>query len=482
MVAVAAVPTRDDQADRPLPGMSAARIALGVFLFGAAVRLALASAAPPSNAFDDHFEPIFLMLRAGGEMPRKDACAMCQHPPVFYWSAGMLVRGLIAAGVPQTAIPKALQLAHCLASIAILPFVWLALGRIRTSGFARTTAFGFACLLPRSVYMSSMFANDDLACLFVAIAAWLGLRAIDEDLAPGAALALAAATSLALFTKYTSYVLLPALGLGLLVAATGIARRRRATAGLALALGPPLLLLTAYAASNLATYGAALPARSIAYADVQPHDPGGIEWWSFRPGSFLREPLLVPGQLQSFWTVLWASAWFDVEPKFLNFSEPDIGWWDRYFDWFRGGSFPGLPVPISTGTRLAAVVLLACGLVALALLLAGFIACARRIAAEAVRGARREAAKLVIAPVLVATNLLMIVLIARIVPFFSSLKASYLVPSLPALSILVALGCDGISAKPAGRRGISAVLALLGAALAVHVGWLVAAFLAGRGH
>lgn len=480
MVPVGAVPPPLDPG-RTEP-RAAARIALALFLLGAALRAALAWWAPPANAFDDHFEPIFLALRAGGGMPRRDACAMCQHPPVFYWLAGRLVVALQALGTPAAAIPGALQMAHCATSIAVLPFAWLALGRIRLSAFARVSAFGLACLLPRAIYMSSMFANDDLACLFVAIATWLALRAIDEDLAPGAAAALAAAIALAAFTKYTSYILLPAGALALALAASGGAARRRAFAGLALALGPPLLLLGAYAAGNLAVYGAALPGRSIAYGEVQPRDPGGISWFSFAPWRFLREPILVPGQLQSFWTLLWASAWFDVEPKFLNFSEPDTAWWDRYFDWIRGGAFPGAPLPISPSTRLVAAGLLACGLVAVALFVAGLVAGGRRVAAALHADDRREAARLVLAPAMIAGNLLMVALVARIVPLFSSLKASYLVPSLPAFAIVAALGIDAVARGRAARRTLVAVVGLLAALDAVHVGTLVAAFRAGLGH
>jgi hypothetical protein len=44
---------------------------------------------PPYNAFDDHFEPI-LMIMKSGVTPAKNVCFQCFQPPVFYWLSALI--------------------------------------------------------------------------------------------------------------------------------------------------------------------------------------------------------------------------------------------------------------------------------------------------------------------------------------------------------------------------------------------------------
>lgn len=459
-----------------------ARLALALFAAGTLLRFLLCWTTPPSNAFDDHYQPIHLMLEGGGVLPRKDACSMCQHPPVFYWTAGQFVRAILASGTPPRAIPKILQLASCVCHVLVLPFLWLGLRRVPGLGpLARLVAFGVLCFLPRAIYMSAMFSNDGLSYLCVALGAWLLLRAIDRGWQPRDALLLGLAAAVAVDVKYTCYILLPAIAVALaweMLRAAPAERGRMAVAA-GLALVPPAAVLALYVGQNLAIYGAPLPYRDIDYGAVQPHDPGGMRWFDFAPWDFFREPILLPGRLQSFWTLLWSSAWFDTEPKFLNFTEPDTAWWNRYFDWIRGAAFPGGPIPISGATRAMATGLFACGLFWLALVLLG-AALALRSLGRAIAGRRSaETAKWLALATLVAVNLVMIVLLTRIVPFFSTMKASYLMNSMPAFAAFTALGVERVARHPAGRAATLAALAIVAALSSAHVLRIVAALASG---
>jgi len=451
---------------------------------GAILRVLLCWWTPPSVSFDDHFQPIHLMLQGGGVLPRKDACSMCQHPPVFYWTGGRLVQALLAAGTAPAAIPKILQLWSCGFHVLVLPVLWLVLRRVPgLSPSARLVALAVACFQPRGIYMAAMFSNDGLSWLFVALGTWLLLRLVDRGLRPADAGWLGVAAGIAVDVKYTCYVLLPAIAAALSwrFVASSPADRRRVLAAAAIALVPPALVLGLYVGQNLATYGAPLPYRDIDYAAVQPRDPGGMRWLHFDPRPFFRDPILLPGRLQSFWTLLWSSAWFDTEPKFLDFTEPDTPWWHRYFDWIRGAPFPGGAVPISATTRAIASGLLACGLGWFGVLLAGTALLLKRLACALAAGRSRgdEAAQLLALPVLLATNLVMIALLARIVPFFSTLKASYVMNALPTLLAATAYGVDLAGRTRAGRALVATLLAVLTALSTVHTFRIVGALASG---
>jgi len=74
---------------------------------------------PPSNSFDDHFEPIVMIMQTGAT-PAKDACRQCYHPPVFYWISAIV--GSVAAGMGcgGESLLKLLQFLSCLYGVLTL--------------------------------------------------------------------------------------------------------------------------------------------------------------------------------------------------------------------------------------------------------------------------------------------------------------------------------------------------------------------------
>ena len=115
----------------------------------------------------------------------------------------------------------------------------------------------------------------------------------------------------------------------------------------------------------------------------------------------------------------------------------------------------------------------------LALVLLG-AALALRSLGRAIAGRRSaETAKWLALATLVAVNLVMIVLLTRIVPFFSTMKASYLMNSMPAFAAFTALGVARVARHPAGRAATLAALAIVAALSSAHVLRIVAALASG---
>ena len=141
--------------------------ALIFFILAIALRASLCLSNPPDNAFDNHFEPVGLILQTG-TIPAKDACWECFQPPVFYAVSALIGRLSFDLGAQRTRVKKILQLLCCLYGILTVGIVYLILNKFPLSDFAKIIGFGLVCFLPRHIYMSAMHANDTMAYLFVA--------------------------------------------------------------------------------------------------------------------------------------------------------------------------------------------------------------------------------------------------------------------------------------------------------------------------
>ena len=443
------------------------------------MRLLLCSQNPPTNYFDDHYEPISLIMKSG-EIPRKDACFECYNPPVFYSIEAVSANALRGLGWTADSVQKALQFQNCFYNILTLVFVYLILQRFSfLAAFSRLFAFGTICLLPRHIYMAAMFSNDNLGYLGVAICTYLML-AIQERKEPWFLSALlAVAVSLTVFVKYTGFVVLP------MVAIAFAARAARKADGgrwkplvmMFIALLPPLFLLGSYMVTNYKDYGNVLPwnDKFIDTSIIQPHDAERLNFFSFSPWHYIREPIQVPGQMHSFWTVIYSNAWFDAEPKFLHYTDRDKGWWTQYWSWRTGESaFPAGQTPLSTLTRTLAGGLLIFGLIPLFLIFAGLFQGFRRsiIGKEQFAGFESYLSLFI----LLASNSAMVVLLALKAPVFSSMKASYFLSSLPAFAVFTAHGVQQFENRPLPRLFLIftlIILALLASVHIMHIAWSI---------
>ncbi|MGV7225208.1 MAG: hypothetical protein ACQ9MH_27295 [Nitrospinales bacterium] len=75
------------------------------FIVAVGLRLLLYWTNPPSNHFDNHFEPIFWIMKFG-TIPPKDALWQSYHPPVFYVISAMVGKLAMNTGIAIQQIPK----------------------------------------------------------------------------------------------------------------------------------------------------------------------------------------------------------------------------------------------------------------------------------------------------------------------------------------------------------------------------------------
>ena len=446
---------------------------LSFFALGALLRLLLCWANPPYNAFDDHFEPILMTMKAG-VIPAKDACFQCFQPPVFYWISARIGEAALQAGLPLPSVIKLLQFVGCGAGILTVAVCYLILRKFPVSDFAKLAAFGTVCFLPRHIYMSAMHSNDTFAYLFVALSVYLTMLALERRLEWPSLVALGVIATIASFTKYTAFAVLPAIAAALSHAWRRglVASRGRIAAALLGAVVLPASVLAGYMLNNSRQYGSPLPWNLSIYDPSlhRPRDAGGISFVSFEPWEKLDDLMLVPGELHSFWTLIFSGMWFDTEPYFISYLDSNRDWWQRYYAWYRGqGPFPGRNPSLSGLTILSGDGLILLGLVPLVLVAIGFALCVSGRWSRLFQATPAQSAALSLFPTLLAFNAAGVIALTLRLPVYNAMKPSYFLISTPALMIFLALGAALCEKRAVIKWILSILLGALFALAITHV-------------
>jgi 4-amino-4-deoxy-L-arabinose transferase-like glycosyltransferase len=414
------------------------------------------------------------MTIKSGSIPAKDACFQCFQPPAFYWISARIGEAALQAGLPLPQVIKLLQFVGCAAGILTVAVCYPILRRFPLSDFAKLAAFGTVCFLPRHIYMSAMHSNDTFSYLFAALAVYLTMLALERRLAWPILVALGAVVTLAALTKYTAFALLPAIAaaLGRAWRRGLVASRERIAAALLVAVLLPASVLAGYMLNNSKHYGSLLPWNLAIYDPSlhRPRDPGGISFVSFRPWEKLGDPMLVPGQLDSFWTLIYSGMWFDTEPYFLSYLDANRDWWQRYYAWYRGeGPFPGKNPSLSGLTILTGDGLILLGLAPLLLVAIGFALCVSGRWSRLFQATPAQSAALSLFPTLFAFNAAGVVAITLRLPVYNAMKPSYFLISTPALMVFLALGAALCEKRAVSRWILSILLGVLFALAIAHV-------------
>ena len=446
---------------------------LCLFCAGAVLRLLLCWLNSPQNAFDNHYAPIFLIMQTGAT-PAKDACFQCYHPPVFYWISAIIGEIAVSGGMTPPHMVKLLQFVCCFYGIATLGVCYLILKKFPLSAFSSAIAFGAICFLPRHIYISAMNSNDTISYLCVAISIYLTIVAFERRLAPLRLAFLSIALTVTVFTKYTAFAVLPAVLAGVLWAyhVRLLVSRKQLWLSILAVLALPWSILGGYVAANVKHYHTPLPWNVSLYDPSvhRPRDPGRISFVSFKPWEDVVMPMLAPGKLHSFWTMLYSGMWFDTEPYFLYFLDANDDWWQHYNSWYRGKEpFPGKNPSLSHLTMFSAAGLILLGLVPLALILVGGFLCVSGKWKTLLEASPAHRASLSLFPVLLSFNIAGIIALTMRLPVYNSVKPSYLLNAMPAFMIFIALGVMLLEKNKILRRTTLVTLGTLFALVTVHM-------------
>ena len=444
------------------------------FIFAIILRALLCWSNPPANAFDNHFEPIFMIMNSG-TIPDKDACWQCYQPPVFYWTSAIIGDIAVIMGVKSPEIiKKLLQFICCFYGILTVGIIYLILRKLPLSDFSRLIAFSTVCFLPRHIYMSAMNSNDTISYLFVALSIYLLLIAVERKLPPLILLAVSIVVSITLFTKYTTYVVLPII---LIVFASLyykrlIANRKQVLVSCILVLFLPITVLSLYLISNMKNYDSPLPwnVKRMDPSLTQSRDSSRLNFISFKPWESIKMPIIVPGKMHSFWTLVYSGMWYDNEPKFIFFLDSNRGWWKHYFAWLKGKDiFPGDNPSMSSLTKSTGSGLIAFGLFPLLLIINGFYNYFKGSWIIWTKAKGVDVVKMNIFPTLLFGNAAGIIALALRLPVYSAMKASYFLNSLPAFAVFLSLGLMPCEKNQKLKWAIVIVFGVLFALVSLHI-------------
>ena len=323
--------------------------------------------------------------------------------------------------------------------------------------------------------MSAMHSNDTMAYLFVALCIYLLIIVIERNFSLFSLITLSVVMAITLFIKYNTLVVIP---LALTAFALALVNVPKAGKNIKIvlvcvALAVPLSFLTISIFSNVKHYGKALPGNYEIFPNFVESQPRGevrVSFLNFKPWESISMPLLTPEKLSSFWTIIYSGMWFDTEPKFLGFMDSNRAWWRQYFAWGNGlRRFPGDNPCMSRLTLLEGSALITLGLFPLILGMVGCFQYYDRLRTFLGRANWRELAKLSIFPVLLITNAAGIIALTLTLPFYSAMKASYFLISLPAFAFLVGLGVMACEPRPALKRAIAIIFGTLFILVVLHI-------------
>lgn len=420
---------------------------LVVILFtGVVLRLAVFSVSPPSNSYDNHLEAVAINMEALKTPIRVDPwdCWECYQPPLYYWVASGVAHlsSFILNDFGTWKLVQSLSFfASCLTLFLTAAALLLVLPR-REHRPALYVCLTLFAVLPRAIYSSAMTTNDAFLEASVAIALVGYLTLSRRDNQDGLGLILIMVGTLGgCWVKQSGLILIAPLVILLLITIFGwwkpcvTIAKESVIASLVLV----LFLAGTDEAWRYSRTGIFLVSNQQYYSHAITQLPGSlseISFLSLRIRPLLENVFMEEQTLSSFWTELVARFWFDYERRF----------------------FPVNSITLAIG-RVAYV-------------FGGFVTFLTAIA-TAIFVVRKpfnaeKGMLLLLAAGFFATPILQTLRF----PYYSSMKAVFALPGLPALLCLAGLGiASGLQLR------LLALLTKITIAVALLLGFLHIVFL-----
>ena len=428
-----------------------------ILAFGVLLRLGLTLAVPPECAYDDHYEPVKIILDEG-RIPDASDCWECYQPPLYYLvsAAGCSVTQSIArwSGATEDTLEyvgrRSLQFISLIAGCVTLYICLLIFRFVRILTPYEALGMALIAFLPRHIYMSAMATNDALTYFVASCAIYAVLRASAAGWPTRGCLVAGALSGATVLCKAYGW-----LTVGALLFAIWLFTRRRSRpttlTGIKRTASKPLILV-----ASISLFIGVWPVLRNMWVYERPlvdnfdfHDspmrfqpPGSLtetSFISFRLISLLRYPWLHLKHVNSFWTQLYGRLWFDYEgfETTLSSYPPWQKLWERCAQahpiWTRARWEMLLdynPNEVPPGFKRVAVISLLAGLPLTICVLAGGVIALRQIGRD-----------FAITLLLVHFTLAMFVPLFQTwrLPYFAAMKAAFMLSGLATAPILVGL-------------------------------------------
>ena len=279
---------------------------------------------PPNNSFDDHLEPI-AYYALNFSRPSPSHCWECYQPPLYY---------AISSGVLHISYSffnsfweswRSIQLISTISSCSALMII-TALLQFLTKKHSYSIAITILLLaiLPRDLYTSSIIGNDALLALWVSLAVFSFFLIILKKNIHLGSIILLLSCILAAWTKQS--------GIITLVLPFTILFAHFSSGGTLIKLNREMLLLYSLAIAiavideiwRWSITGIPLLSNQHFFNWAEQQPPGNTSiktFTTFKLVELFRTPVLSNSTNNSFWTQIFGRFWFDYETRFLPTKE-----------------------------------------------------------------------------------------------------------------------------------------------------------------
>jgi hypothetical protein len=293
-------------------------------IFAFVLRLGVWWVNPPNNSFDDHLEPI-AYYATNLSSPPLDKCWQCYQPPLYYVASSGVLHASYLFFENYWYSWRSVQIISTISSAcALLVIVALLLIWMKNATYSIAISILLLAILPRDLYVSSMVGNDAFLVFWVSLAVFGFCNIIfNKNIYLGSAILLVSCV-LAAWTKQSGIValVLPCTILfGHFSPALDLVKLNRRV----LLMFP---LAIAVAISNeiwrWSVSGILLLSNQNYFNWAEKQPPGKVSidtFTTFKLFELFRTPVLSEYTNGSFWTQIFSRFWYDYETRFLPAEE-----------------------------------------------------------------------------------------------------------------------------------------------------------------
>jgi len=270
----------------------------------------------------EHHQKYLHHFLTSWRIPTADEGIQMYNPPLFYMAAALLFR----LSGPSSLFPMVENCAQFVNSVSVLITmfaIFLILRRVLVGRLAVAASLAIAAFLPMSLYKAPSVAGDSATALVCTLSFYLWLRYTDGQKRSGIVL-LAVSSGIGLLVRYTA--LFPFLGI-----CAGLAYmfwqnpsgRKKLITHFAAYLAIVLLIAGGYYARNVMLFGGLFPINGTRELFFYRQTPGFRDWdfYTNVRDLILGNPMSKQLIMESFLAGTYSSFWFDGQHVFMIYSK-----------------------------------------------------------------------------------------------------------------------------------------------------------------
>jgi hypothetical protein len=283
---------------------------------GFIIRFQVIQSNPPNNSYDDHIEAIEIYCQEHTP-PSHSTCWECYQPPLYYTISAGIIRHF-----PSTENSwKLIQYLNLLLFLGNISLITLHLIKSDLSSASKILLLSIYATLPRDIYTCAMIGNDYLLCFIVCTAAYFYSKLQSQNLRQNKNLNFCILCTFCLLGVSTKQHGLLIYAYPLIYTVKDFIQKRRVSTQFIASLTCLICTWIAITTINMSKTGHFMISNQNYYDYAENQPPGTIDsinFFTFELTELWKNPHMNESTLNSFGTEIFARIFFDYEPKFTH--------------------------------------------------------------------------------------------------------------------------------------------------------------------